>query len=180
MLGKYRLYAYRFGQDKSAGQHYWRDVGTLDAYYEANMELVELDPDLDLYDREWPIYTSQMQLPSAKFVHDDPDRRGMAINCIVSGGCLISGASLNRSLLFSNVHVRSYAEVEDSVILPDVTVNRYCKIRRAIIDRGAEIPEGMEIGFDKKADEAKGFRVTDAGVTLVTPDALDQQVHMLR
>ena len=180
VLGKYRLYAYRFGQDKSVGQHYWRDVGTLDAYYEANMELVELDPDLDLYDREWPIYTSQMQLPSAKFVHDDPDRRGMAINCIVSGGCLISGASLNRSLLFSNVHVRSYAEVEDSVILPDVTVNRYCKIRRAIIDRGAEIPEGMEIGFDKKADEAKGFRVTEAGVTLVTPDALDQQVHMLR
>ena len=107
-------------------QPYWRDVGTLDAFWEANMELVALEPQLDLYDRRWPIYTYQMQLPSAKFVHDEDDRRGMAVNCIISGGCVISGASLKRSLLFSNVYARSYSRIEDSVILPDVTIQRHC------------------------------------------------------
>ncbi len=184
VLGKYRLGAYRFDagglQKDSPVKSYWRDVGTLDAFWEANMELVTLSPELDLYDKSWPIYTSQMQLPSAKFVHDDDDRRGMAINCIVSGGCLISGASLHRSLLFSNVHVRSYSSIEDSILLPDVTVGRNCVVKRAILDRGLSLPEGTEVGVNREEDLARGFRVTPNGVTLVTPDHLNQSVHQVR
>jgi len=161
-------------------QPYWRDVGTLDAFWEANMELVALEPQLDLYDRNWPIYTYQMQLPSAKFVHDEDDRRGMAVNCIISGGCVISGASLKRSLLFSNVTARSYSTVEDSVILPDVTIQRHCVIKQAIIDRGVNLPEGTIVGVDKDRDRQAGFRVTEGGITLVTPDHLNQSVHQLR
>ena len=144
------------------------------------MELVALEPEFDLYDHEWPIYTHQMQLPSAKFVHDSDDRRGMAVNSIVSGGCLISGSSLRRSLLFSSVDVRSYSTIEDSVILPDVTIRRNCVIKRAIIDRGVDLPEGTVVGVDKDHDRDAGFRVTDAGITLVTPDHLDQSIHKIR
>lgn len=180
MVEKYQVFAFRLGDDQADGKAYWRDVGTLDAFWEANMELVGLDPDLDLYDNTWPIYTYQMQLPSAKFVHDDEDRRGMALNCIVSGGCIISGASLRRSLLFSNVKARSYSEIEDSVIMPDVVVNRHCKIRRAIIDTGTVLPEGTEIGMDPDVDRERGFRVTANGITLATPDNFGQMLHRIR
>lgn len=166
--------------DSAISTPYWRDVGTLDAFWSANMELVALDPELDLYDSEWPVYTYQRQLPSAKFVHDDQDRRGMAINSIVSGGCLISGATVRRSLLFSNVDVRSYSLIEDSVVLPEVVVNRHCVIKRAIIDRGTILPEGTIIGVDSDKDRKAGFRVTDNGITLVTPDHLNQSVHQIR
>lgn len=184
VLSKYQLYAYQMDQGgkENAGldNPYWRDVGTLDAYWEANMELVALEPELDLYDRVWPIYTSQMQLPSAKFVHDSDERRGSAINSIVSGGCLISGSNIRRSLLFSNVHVRSWSVVEDSVVLPDVTIGQHCVVKRAILDRGVELPEGTVIGVDRDSDIKNGFRVTDSGITLVTPDHLNQLVHRTR
>lgn len=182
IVDKYTIYAFRLGDDQpqNTAQPYWRDVGTLDAFWEANMELVDFEPELDLYDTEWPIYTYQMQLPSAKFVHDTADRRGMALNCIVSGGCIISGGKATRSLLFSNVRVRSYSEVEDSVIMPDVEIGRNCKVRRAIIDTGTILPEGTEVGYDAEADRAKGFRVTDSGITLVTPDNFGQKLHFVR
>jgi len=175
-----RVYAYRLGSDRPDNNPYWRDVGTLDALFEANLELVEMTPQLDLYDKEWPIYTHQMQLPSAKFVHDDEGRTGMAINSIVSGGCIVSGAELNRCLLFSNVRVHSYSRIRESVIMPDVIVGRNCRIERAIIDRGTFLPPGTDVGLDRAADEARGFRVTDNGVTLVTPDSLGQSLHRHR
>ena len=174
------VYAYRLGDDQPGKQPYWRDVGTIEAFWEANMELVGFEPELDLYDQEWPIHTYQPQLPSAKFVHDDEERRGMAVNCIVSGGCIISGGSVKSSLLFSNVRVRSYSEIEESVIMPDAVINRHCKVRRAVIDSGTELPEGIEIGFDVEADKERGFRVTDSGITLVTPDHFGQDLHRVR
>jgi len=178
IVDKYRVYAYPMGEGD--GRTYWRDVGTLDAFWSANMELLDFSPDLDLYDNDWPIYTHQMQLPPAKFIHDDEDRRGTAISCTVSGGCIISGANIRNSVLFSNVNARSYSSIDNSVVLPDVTVNRHCRIQRAIIDVGCEIPAGMEIGFSAKNDRAAGFRVTDNGITLVTPDQLGQSLHKIR
>ncbi len=178
LIESHSIYAYMMGEDDN--RTYWRDVGTLDAFWEANIELLSFEPELDLYDTEWPIYTAQMQLPSAKFIHDDEDRRGSAVNCIVSGGCIISGASLKNCLLFSNVRVRSYSNIENSVVLPNVTIHRHCKIRNAIIDRGCEIPKDMEIGYNRDEDIARGFRITENGITLVTPDHLGQSLHRLR
>lgn len=178
------VFAFRLGDEQPESerhkQPYWRDVGTLDAFWEANMELVDFEPELDLYDTEWPVYTYQMQLPSAKFVHDTAERRGMALNCIVSGGCIVSGAQVSHSLLFSNVRVHSYSDIEDSVVMPDVTVGRRCKIKRAIIDTGTDIPEGTEIGINAEEDIAKGFRVTKSGITLVTPSNFKQMLHRIR
>lgn len=174
------VFAFRLGDDQPGVQPYWRDVGTLDAFWEANMELVGAQPELDLYDQEWPVYTYQMQLPSAKFVHDVGARRGMALNCIVSGGCIISGGTVSRSLLFSNVRVRSYSKIEDSVILPDVDIGRNCKIRKAIVDSGTILEEGTEIGINQDHDRERGFRVTDSGITLVTPENFDQNLHRVR
>ena len=131
IVANYRTFAYRLGDDSPGKQPYWRDVGTVDAFWDANMELVGFEPELDLYDRTWPIYTYQEQLPSAKFVHDEAERRGTAVNCLISGGCIVSGGSVKNSLLFSNVHVRSYSEIEDSVILPGAVINRRVKIRKA-------------------------------------------------
>lgn len=168
------VYAYRF-RDQNGNQAYWRDVGTLDAFWEANMELVSPTPALNLYNHQWPIWTYQTQLPPAKFVFDDDDRRGFAVDSMVSGGCIISGGAVRKSLLFSDVRVHSYTLIEESVILPEVQINRHAKIRRAIIDRACEIPAGMEIGFDHEADKARGFRVTDQGVTLVTREMLGQR-----
>jgi glucose-1-phosphate adenylyltransferase len=127
---------------------------------------------LDLYDPTWPIWTYQEQLPPAKFIFDDDDRRGMAVDSTVSGGCIISGSLVRKSLLFSNVHIRSYCTIEESVILPGVIVNRRCKIKRAIIDRSCEIPPGLEIGYDRKTDVANGFRVSKKGIVLVTREML--------
>ena len=178
------VYAFRLGDEKPEGerdkQPYWRDVGTIDAFWEANMELVGFDPELDLYDTNWPVYTYQMQLPSAKFIHDTGDRRGMALNCIVSGGCIISGGKVNNSLLFTNVRVNSYVDIKDSVIMPDVQIGRHCKIRKAIIDTGTILPERTEVGLDPEADRKRGFRVTESGVTLVTPENFEQMLHRVR
>ncbi len=180
VVGRYRVYAYPFRDESSGLRAYWRDVGTLDAFFEANMELVSVSPELDLYDRDWPILTHQAQLPPAKFVFDDEERRGMATDSMVSGGCVVSGARLRRSLLFSNVHVHSYSEIEDTVVLTDVQIGRNCRIRGAIIDRGSVIPPDTVIGHDHDQDRARGFRVTDKGRVLVTPDMLGQPVHVMR
>lgn len=179
MISKYRVFAHRFG-DSCVGspkdRPYWRDVGTVDAYWEANMELTKVTPDLNMYDHEWPIWTYQEQLPPAKFVFDDDSRRGQAFDSMVSGGCIISGATVRRSLLFSNVKVNDHATVEDSVVLPNVTVSANAYLRQVVVDKGCVIPEGLRIGFDRTED-AKRFYVTDRGITLVTPEMLGQDVH---
>jgi glucose-1-phosphate adenylyltransferase len=178
----YRVFAHDLGRScvsMNEGVPYWRDVGTVDAYWQANMELTGVTPPLNLYDQEWPIWTYQEQLPPAKFVFDDDDRRGMAIDSMVSGGCIISGSLVRRSLLFSNVRVHSYCTIEDSVVLPDVQINRGCKMRRAVIDKYCRLPSGLEIGFDHAADRQR-FHVTERGIVLVTPEMLGQQVHHSR
>ena len=174
------VYAYPFRPTDSEEKAYWRDVGTLDAYWEANMELVSVSPELNLYDESWPILTHQAQLPPAKFVFDLDERRGMAVDSMVSGGCVISGATVKKSLLFSNVKVHSFAEVTESVILPDVDIGENARITKAIIDRGCQIEDGMVIGEDHDDDRRRGFRVTEKGVVLVTPDMLKQSTHLSR
>jgi len=180
LISSHTVFAFPFREAETGNRAYWRDVGTLDAYWEANMELLDITPELDLYDNEWPILTDQQQLPSAKFVHNTDERRGMAVDSIVSGGCIISGAKLNRALLFSNVKVHSYAYIEQTVVLPDVNVGRNTRIQRAILDRGCNIPENMVIGEDHDEDRQRGFRVTDKGIVLVTPDMLNQSTHSIR
>ena len=147
--------------------------------FAANMELIGVDPELNLYDREWPIWTYQAQTPPAKFIFDDDDRRGMAVDSMVSGGCIISGAEVKNSLLFSNVRVNSYSTVEDSVILPEVNIGRHCRIRKAVIDRGCHIPPNTVIG-ENLEDDKKRFDVSPGGVVLVTPDHLGQTLHFAR
>jgi len=155
---------------------YWRDVGTIDSYWEANMELTKVTPDLNMYDQEWPIWTYQEQLPPAKFVFNDEKRRGMAVDSLVSGGCIISGANVCNSLLFSNVHVHSYCNVEDSVLLPNVTVSRSASLKRVVVDKNCVIPEGLVVGESPEEDR-KRFYVTEKGITLITPEMLGQDVH---
>jgi glucose-1-phosphate adenylyltransferase len=179
VIDKYRVISYSFQDPKSGRQAYWRDVGTLDAFWSANLELIGVTPELDLYDKTWPIWTYQEQLPPAKFVFDDDDRRGMAVDTMVSGGCIVSGALVRHSLLFSNVRVNSYTTVKDSVILPDVDIGRHCRITKAVIDRGCVIEEGMVIGDDPVAD-AKRFHVSAGGVVLVTPEMLGQVLNYVR
>jgi glucose-1-phosphate adenylyltransferase len=182
IIDKYRVFAHRFtdsclGRDN--GVYYWRDVGTVDAYWEANMELTKVTPELNLYDSEWPIWTYQEQLPPAKFVFNNDDRRGMATDSLVSGGCIISGATINQSVLFSDVHVHSFSEITDSVVMPDVEIGRHVKLNRVVVDKGAYIPEGMEIGFDLELDR-KRFYVSEKGITLVTATMLGQPTHRVR
>ncbi|MBI4757282.1 MAG: glucose-1-phosphate adenylyltransferase [Betaproteobacteria bacterium] len=183
IMPRYRVFAHRFA-DSCVGTEentdpYWRDVGTIDAFWEANMELTKVSPELNLYDHEWPIWTHQEQLPPAKFIFDDAERRGVAVDSMVSGGCIISGATVRRSLLFSNVRAHSFALVEDSVILPDVSIGRNAVIKRAIIDRSCEIPDGLVVGVDPE-DDRRRFHVSEGGITLVTPEVLGQKVHQLR
>lgn len=166
-----QVFAYPFQDVKTRAQNYWRDVGTVDAFYEANIELVHVAPELNIYDREWPIWTYQLQQPPAKFVLDDVGRVGTAINSMVSGGSIVSGALVRESLLFSNVRVDERSVVERSVVLPDVDIGKGCTIRGAILDEGCQVPDGMSIGVDRAADRAK-FHVTDLGVVLVTADML--------
>ena len=149
---------------------YWRDVGTIDAYWDANIDLTATDPMLNLYDTRWPIWTYQPQLPPAKFVHNQDDRRGMAIESMVSGGSIISGRVF-RSVLFSSVRVHSYATVNWSVLLPEVQVGRNVRLNRTVIDRGCVIPDGMVIGEDDASDARRFYR-TESGITLVTPSML--------
>ncbi len=151
---------------------YWRDVGTIDAYWDANIDLTATDPMLNLYDTNWPIWTYQPQLPPAKFVHNQDDRRGMAIESMVSGGCIVSGAVF-RSVLFSQVRVHSYSQVNWSVVLPGVQIGRNARITRAVIDRDCIIPDHLVIGEDA-AEDARRFHRTDSGITLVTRDMLRQ------
>lgn len=174
LIKKYRVFAHRFSDScvgATDGHYYWRDVGTVDAYWEANMELTRVIPQLNLYDNQWPIWTHQEQLPPAKFVFNDVGRCGSATDSMVSGGCLISGSKVDDSVLFSNVRIHSYCQIEAAVILPNVTVNRHVKLKRVVLDKGVVIPEGMEIGFDLALDK-KRFHVTDKGIILVTPDML--------
>jgi glucose-1-phosphate adenylyltransferase len=178
----YRVHAHRFNEScrqASDGSAYWRDVGTIDAYWEANLELTRITPALDMYDETWPIWTYQAQLPPAKFVFDDDGRRGCAIDSLVSGGCVISGSTVRRSLLFSSVRVHSYCDVTDAVVLPNVEIGRHARLRRVVVDKGTKIPSGLEVGFDPAADRRR-FHVTDRGITLVTPEMLGQRIHHLR
>jgi glucose-1-phosphate adenylyltransferase len=170
-LERLQVFAYAFQDVRTRAQAYWRDVGTLDAFYEANLELVHVNPELNIYDEEWPIWTYQVQRPPAKFVLDDEGRRGSAINSMVAGGSIVSGALVRGSLLFSGVRVEERTLVQASVVLPGVRIGRNCVIQRAIIDEGCEIPDGMRIGVDRESD-AKRFEVTERGVVLVTPDML--------
>ena len=151
----------------------------MDAFWEANLELIGITPELNLYDVDWPIWTYQEQMPPAKFVFDDEDRRGMAVDSMVSGGCLISGATVRHSLLFSNVKVRSHAQVTNAVVLPDVEIGRRCRIKNAVIDKGCHIPPDSVIGEDLARD-AERFYVSPGGVVLVTPEMLGQELHHAR
>ena len=179
VIDNYRVFSYAFRDVQDDSQGYWRDVGTVDAFWAANMELVSVTPELNLYDDQWPIWTHQEQLPPAKFIFDDEGRRGQAIDSMVSGGCLISGATVRNSLLFSKVRVHSFSEIQDSVILPGVEIGRNCKIRKTVIDKGCKIPEGTVIGEDPKAD-AERFHVSEEGVVLVVPEMLGQELHYVR
>jgi glucose-1-phosphate adenylyltransferase len=166
-----QVFAYPFRNVRTRAQNYWRDVGTVDAFYEANLELVHVSPELNVYDEEWPIWTYQVQQPPAKFVLADGDRTGMAVNSLVAGGSIISGAVIRESLLFSGVRVEEHSVVERSVIMPDVRIGKGCTIRGAILDEHCYIPDGMQIGVDPRSDRER-FDVTPRGIVLVTPDAL--------
>ena len=154
---------------------YWRDVGTVEAYWAANLDLTNTIPELDMYDRDWPIWTYQEQLPPAKFVFDDDGRRGMAVDSLVSGGCIISGGQVRRSVLFSKVHIHSYAEVDEAVLLPDVDVGRGCRLRKVVVDNGCALPAGMQIGHDAEEDARRFYR-SEGGVVLVTRAMLEKLV----
>ena len=151
---------------------YWRDVGTIDAYWQANIDLTDFDPELDLYDRSWPIWTHAEILPPAKFIHDERDRRGAATSSLVCGGCIISGSNVDQSLLFSEVRCNSYSQLKRVVALPDVDIGRYARLKNVVIDRGVKIPAGLVVGEDPQED-ARRFRRTDAGVCLITQPMID-------
>ena len=157
---------------------YWKDVGTVDAFWQANIALTDFTPDLDLWDTEWPIWTYSESTPPAKFIHDEADRRGVAISSMVSGGCIISGTEIRNSLLFTEVHTNSYAVLDHAVVLPYVTVNRHARLRNVVIDSRVIIPEGLIVGEDPEAD-ARWFRVSEGGVTLITQDMLDRRAASL-
>jgi glucose-1-phosphate adenylyltransferase len=169
--------AHRFSQScvRSSAEAvaYWRDVGTVDAYWEANIDLTDVLPELDLYDTSWPIWTYAEIKPPAKFVHDEEDRRGAAVSSLISGDCIISGASLRRSLLFTGVRVNSYSTLEEAVILPDCNISRKVRLKKVVVDRGVHIPEGLVVGEDPEED-AKRFRLTDEGVVLITQPMIDR------
>jgi glucose-1-phosphate adenylyltransferase len=177
-----RVWAHDFAGscvNMNEGIPYWRDVGTIDAYWEANIALTHVVPQLDLYRKDWPIWTYQEQLPPAKFVFDDDNRRGTAIDSLVASGCIISGSTVRRSLLFSNVHVHDFCTIEDSVILPGVDVGPNTILRKVVVEKHCRLPEGLTVGFDPDEDR-KRFHVTRRGITLIIPEMLGQQIHHLR
>ncbi len=176
VIDKFRVLAYPFRAVHGGAQGYWRDVGTVDAFWEANIELTRVSPELNLYDRKWPIWTYQEQLPPAKFVFGDEGRTGMAVDSMVSGGCIISGSRITGSLLFSDVTVHSYSQIEDSVILPNSDIGRHSRIKKAVVDKLCRIPPHTVIGEDREED-AKRLYVTEGGVVLVTPEMLGQDIH---
>jgi glucose-1-phosphate adenylyltransferase len=169
MVEEYKIYSFNFIDENHKEALYWRDVGTLDAYYEANMDLISVAPVFNLYDEQWPIRTYQRQYPPAKFVFSDPNRMGSAFDSMVSQGCIISGGTVRSSIVSPDVRVNSYSDVEASIIFSHVNVGRHCRIRRAIIDRDVHIPEGSIIGYDSEADRQRYF-VTESGITVVTRD----------
>ena len=157
---------------------YWKDVGTVDAFWQAHIDLTNFTPELDLWDKNWPIWTYNESVPPAKFIHDERDRRGMAISSMVSGGCIISGTEVRNSCLFTNVHTNSYAVLDHAVVLPNVVVHRSARLRQVVVDASVIIPEGLVVGEDPEED-AKWFRVTERGTTLITQDMLDKRAASL-
>jgi glucose-1-phosphate adenylyltransferase len=151
---------------------YWRDVGTIDSFWAANLDLASVTPDLDIYDRDWPIWTYQQQLPPAKFVPDRNGQHGLAVNMMVSGGCIVSGSQVSNAVLFSNVRVHSFCSIAEAVILPGVNVSRHCRLRKVVVDRGCQLPEGLVVGEDPALD-AQRFERTEGGVTLITRPMLE-------
>lgn len=179
LIGDADVHAHRFSASSVNtvnGVPYWRDVGTLDAYWEANIDLTRVTPELNLYDRRWPIRTFQEQLPPAKFVFDDDVARGQAMDSLVAGGCIVSGATVRRSLLSTNAVVERHSLIEDSVILPNAEIGRHVTLRRCIIDKFCRVPDNFEAGVDLEADR-KRFEVTDRGTVLITPEMLGQLIH---
>jgi glucose-1-phosphate adenylyltransferase len=169
LLGKYKMHAYNFVDENGQDALYWRDVGTLDAYYDANMDIASVSPIFNLYDNNWPMRTRVRQYPPAKFVFGEPGRTGMSINSIVSAGCIVSGAVVRNSVLSQDVRVNSYSELDSSIVFSHVNIGRHCRIRRAIIDRDVHLPEGTVIGYDQNEDKRNYF-VTPSGLTVVTRD----------
>jgi glucose-1-phosphate adenylyltransferase len=157
----------------ATSQIYWRDVGTVDAYWEANIDLTDFIPGLDLYDQSWPIWTYAEVVPPAKFVHDEPGRRGVAISSLVSGGCIVSGTEVNQSLLFTGVHAHSYAKISRSVILPYAIIHRHARLTNVVVDRGVVIPKGLVVGEDPEFDAAR-FRRSPRGICLITQPMIDK------
>jgi glucose-1-phosphate adenylyltransferase len=175
-LEKNRVIAYDFRDINDKQARYWRDVGTLDAFYEANMDLVAVTPEFNLYDRNWPIRTHVVQAPPAKFVFAQEGRRmGLAVDSIVAAGCIVSGGRVVRSVLSTGVRVNSYCEIGYSILMPNVKIGRNSRIRRAIIDTGVEIPESSAIGYDTNEDRAHGYTVTDSGIVVVPSDERSQE-----
>ncbi len=176
------VYAHDFRQscvNMIDGEPYWRDVGTVDAYYEANIDLTKVQPELNLYDTSWPVFTCQEQIPPAKFVFDDDDCRGLAVDSIVSGGCIVSGSEVRRSLISTNVRVYNHSVIHDSVILPNAEIGPRAIVKNAIVDKYCRIPDGMRIGVDP-AEDRRRFHVTERGRVLVVPEMLGQTVHHFR
>jgi glucose-1-phosphate adenylyltransferase len=171
LIHRYPVSAFRFRNEEREEGGYWRDVGTVDAYYEANMELLAVTPPLNLYDQRWPIWTYQEQLPPGKFVFDDDGRRGYAVDSMVSAGCIVSGSAVRRSILSNNVRVHSYCILSDCVILPDVDIGRNCRLSKVIIDKNCVIPPGTVIGEDLEQDGQR-YHVSPAGVVLVSAEML--------
>ena len=177
-----RIHAHDFADscvNMSNGAPYWRDVGTIDSFWEANLALTAVVPELNLYDEDWPIWTYQEQLPPAKFVFDDDNWRGMAVDSLVASGCIISGSVVRRSLLFSKCRVQGYGSIEDSVLLPNVEVGQRVVLKRALIDKHCRLPDGLTVGVDPEQDRQR-FHVTEGGVTLVIPEMLGQSIHHWR
>ena len=171
IIDSHRVFAFPFRDENRKRQAYWRDVGTIDAYYEANMDLIEVDPQLNLYDQDWPIRTLQPNLPPPKFVFGsdgDPNRRGQAIDSLVCPGTIVSGGRVQRSVVSPRVRINSYASVEDSIIFDGVNIGRHARVRRAIIDKNVQIPAGMEIGFDLELDRQRGFSVSPNGIVIIS------------
>jgi glucose-1-phosphate adenylyltransferase len=169
MVDDYRVYAYDFVDENKKEALYWRDVGTLEAYYEANMDIVSVSPIFNLYDKEWPIRTHQRQYPPAKFVFAESGRTGTALDSIVSNGCIVSGGVVKNSVLSPDVRVNSYCDIDSCILFSHVSVGRSCRIRRAILDRDVHVPAGTTIGYDAEADRQRYF-VTESGITVVTRD----------
>ncbi len=175
VVGEGQALAHPFGMscinNPNGAQPYWRDVGTIDAFWEANLDLASISPELDIYDTDWPIWTYQRQLPPAKFIPDRSGSHGMTVNTIVSGGCIVSGSHVANTVLFSNVRVHSFCNIEQAVVLPGVTIGRNCRLRKLVLDRGCELPEGLVIGEDPALD-AQRFERSSGGVVLVTREML--------